>query len=400
MCASFFVYSSVAEKKNIAFLLGAGFSQAVDMDGTGAITSRLTDGKSKIPTECEETLIILLKVFGKWYENEFKDDWLKGLKPNYEDIYFICEQLKRALEGKQFDPLVIPGLESVLEGHRTRDPALWARTDTRADVTRRRKELQDFIRKTVFESLRNTPTNLDQLNVLEEAFRDERFELNVFSLNHDLVLEKYLNSIEVPFCDGFQKNSDGISVWNRHSYANGSKTIRLFKLHGGVNWHREASAMHYPQIFIPNDASELEYKWNEYDYPEFLIGTYNKYFEYTQGVFLDMFHLLYAFLERSDSLIAIGYGFGDIGVNNIIAKWWWERRDNQITRTIQILGDEAREQADSFNKEYFSEEYSKIVDFAREANMEIQGFPDTSVCLCKLENAVWDTNGLRFLPLQ
>ncbi|MCH7878453.1 MAG: SIR2 family protein [candidate division Zixibacteria bacterium] len=297
----------------------------------------------------------------------------------------------RALEERQFDPLVIPGLESVLESHRTRDPALWARVDTRKDVTRRLKELRDFIRETVFEALKDKELDLSVYDPFMSLFKSDSLQVDVFTLNHDLIIDDLFKLSDISFHDGFTRKGQARSVWDKKSYRKDFDGVNVFKLHGAINWYSGEKYEPYPPVWILDKSEIDEFKFDGENEPEFLIGTYNKYFEYTQGIYLDMISLFDEFLARSDRLITVGYGFGDIGVNNVIAKWWWDKRDSENPRTIQIFGDRAGEHA----KQFYAE-YNKYVDFANRADLYTMGFPDILVCNCKLEKSLWDSDKLEF----
>lgn len=177
-----------------------------------------------------------------------------------------------------------------------------------------------------------------------------RFEgLDIFTLNHDLLLEKYLTDNKIDYEDGFIPLDDNVDFqkWSPQIFTEPcAKRVRLFKLHGSINWYwlytcrtltnkngiitRGASFPFLARFSNIDDVDhyrdpkyELEEEHFElrYDRPSILIGHYMKNFEYTSMPYLQMIECFSNFLQNNDRLVICGYGWRDLGINKLLEKW-------------------------------------------------------------------------------
>ncbi|MCP5535234.1 MAG: hypothetical protein H7A51_03250 [Akkermansiaceae bacterium] len=95
--------------------------------------------------------------------------------------------------------------------------------------------------------------------IFQEAAYDRRFEeVNLFSLNHDRLLENFLRSEGIHVVDGFDvENTYGIRPWNPVLFGpmrtqSSGPVVRLLKLHGSIDWQR----------FRPREAQGSKYNSN------------------------------------------------------------------------------------------------------------------------------------------
>lgn len=55
--------------------------------------------------------------------------------------------------------------------------------------------------------------------------------------------------------------------------------------------------------------------------PIFMIGSWDKLARYTDPVYLEIYYAAFEALRTSELLVVVGYGFGDKGINKLIADW-------------------------------------------------------------------------------
>jgi len=96
------------------------------------------------------------------------------------------------------------------------------------------------------------------------------------------------------------------------------------KLHGSINWQRYS----HEKIELFESS---KYNSTYEDNPVFLIGTFNKMFDYTNNdIFLQLYHIFYTLLNRIKTLIISGYSFSDKGINTRLYIWMGSNPENKI----------------------------------------------------------------------
>lgn len=169
-------------------------------------------------------------------------------------------------------------------------------------------------------------------------------ELDIFTLNHDVLVEDQCKAGGVVLEDGFADQRGELRAfngWREHS----RKKVRLFKLHGSVNWFLYDFSGWARQYAIPdsdafhshdqhgNLVHPVEWK------PAFLSGTVVKEQLYGIGFFGDIFTAFRRHLAPHVHLIVCGYGFGDPGINSRIYQWLSDRLDG--SNRLVVLHDPA-----------------------------------------------------------
>ncbi len=158
--------------------------------------------------------------------------------------------------------------------------------------------------------------------------------LDIFTLNHDCLVETQLQQTGVSDIElGFDDQSHGdFRVYSGWSSDRRSK-VRLFKLHGSLNWYLYDFPGWARQYAIPKkDIWHGRNEKNERVNPiegkaAFLSGTIVKEQRYGLGFWSDLFTNFRAHLSRHTHLICCGYGFGDMGINNRLSQWLADRLD-------------------------------------------------------------------------
>lgn len=174
------------------------------------------------------------------------------------------------------------------------------------------KILNDFV-EFIFSQLEKW-LKIDDLNAVAYLARladlhAGDIRLDVFSLNYDLCLEHALSKFgRHAFANGFTE--DG---WRPSLFDPKTDDIRLFKLHGSLDWIDDElyglCSLEFPRHRNAEDISD-EHR------PLLIFGTANKLS--ARQPFLS---LAYHFSERiliSNLLVIVGYSFGDDYINEII----------------------------------------------------------------------------------
>lgn len=140
----------------------------------------------------------------------------------------------------------------------------------------------------------------------------DRGARDIFSLNYDTLLEASLDSLRLPYVDGFRGTNRGWFDAETFNEAGAGIAYRIFKLHGSINWTRDArgnvrrgrnaneDAADEPIVVYP---SEQKYLQTQYGVYETLIGRFRNRLRIT-GV--------------NNCLIVLGYSFNDEHINEAI----------------------------------------------------------------------------------
>ncbi len=198
----------------------------------------------------------------------------------------------------------------------------------------------DYIRQVVALLLRQEPSETSYLQFFADACQDPLVsEVNLFTLNHDTLLEDFLKTNRVKVINGLREasNGDGSHRWDPSVFdaPNAERRVNLFKLHGSVNWYRwrpisQQKALYenadrdgrFVGTYKAQDPNDWLYEHVlESEGPRLLAGTFNKIFDYNSEVFLELHHRFHRGLRNCQTLVVCGYGYGDKGVNTRIAEW-------------------------------------------------------------------------------
>lgn len=140
--------------------------------------------------------------------------------------------------------------------------------------------------------------------------RSPRHPRDIFSLNYDTLLEASLDEIRLPYTDGFQGTNrawfDAQTFEER-----GSIAYRIFKLHGSVNWTRDAND-HVRRGGISNE---------EVEDPVVVYPSEQKYLQTQYGAYETLMGLFRNRLRepgKNNHLIVLGYSFNDTHINEAI----------------------------------------------------------------------------------
>jgi len=254
----------------------------------------------------------------------------QGRSANYEDIYYACKQILGHKSGNFENPLILPFVQQIVQ--------LFPQTDV-FDLA---KEAAHYIANVVVKQLSKPPAALDYLSVIYDAYVANQYDvLNIFTLNHDRLLESYLRSKDVELVDGFGQSVDGsVRCWQPEVFQDTSARVCLFKLHGSLDWYRwrpndggweeEFVGISSERYLNDSRAPDGRSLINMDNRPLILIGTFNKMLDYTEGIFFDLLYKFRLRLRLSHRLIVCGYGFGNKGINTQILEWIYRDRTNRL----------------------------------------------------------------------
>lgn len=351
--------SQSSEKERIAILFGAGISIPAGMPSTQSITEKVLSGEN-----------IMHHTGGNYYFRKpqyhhmgLPDEYVPGIlyfmkrlkieidlyyskypfkhNTNYEDIYFLATQIYDTLKGEYDNPAVLlfvdkvkTDIKTLLTGKSHETRKIWELDELAEETTK-------YISDIVCNMLDKPIESSKHLDLLESCYLDdENSKIDIYTLNHDKVIEEYLNSKSIEFNDGFNKYSPRIRRWEPRLLDMNKTKVRLFKLHGSIDWFRfrpEDSDWSEEFIGIPNkmdifhiEDSEGRRLWGLDHRPPILLGTYNKMLDYTGGINEDIFYHFYKSFRKVKDLIICGYSFGDRGINTKIINWIYLSPINKI----------------------------------------------------------------------
>jgi hypothetical protein len=342
----------------LAFLLGSGISISAGIPSTLDITKQVLSGEGVrrnndetycfgpplyahvgIPDEYVPRIAIFLNRLK--IEIDLYYLYQIGRFVNYEDIYYLVEQVHDS-ELRDYDnPAVQPFIDKILPDIR---PLLRARKiipKLKWQLHELANESMNYIVDIVWHMLNKEPSQVDHLNSLREACMDSQVTyIDIFTLNHDIVIERCLSQNGVQVIDGFDEPLNEVRYWNPGKFEDDSSKVRLFKLHGSLNWFwfRRVNGNSYNIILgIPlgrdiqhtNDPQGKMQILHD-GRPLLLAGTFNKMLRYTSGIYAHLHYQFFRSLYKNQQLVVCGYSFNDRGINNQIVDWMYSSSDNRI----------------------------------------------------------------------
>lgn len=335
-------------RNSVMFLLGSGVSRPAGFPSTPEITSQVftgnkvirhTDSRYYLSENSNELerhwtndylpqVLLLLQSIKKLMTSYRKEESL-----NYEILYYFIQQLDDYESGNYLNMALYPFIEAVkrrMQVSNNNNPTRFI------DVF---SEAEAYIRHTVWHMLGSVPLNKhSHLSLISDAITDgDISKVNIATLNHDVLMEQHLNDKEISFNDGFGSSVNGVRYWE-NSF---SDRNNLLKIHGSINWFTlEPNHGDWFNnkigIVLDGDIDHAKspqgnlMKNMPYRQPHILIGTFNKIYEYTGGVFSEVYYQFLTLLKSTNRLIVSGYSFGDKGINGAILEWLYSDKQNRI----------------------------------------------------------------------
>jgi hypothetical protein len=317
--------------KKISILLGSGVSLFSDLPNVKKITDTIlsTDSVSRNsdmnyymytkPVSCNyvasiQVLLDYLKDIIEKYHDHAKIRY--GF--NYEELYYLLTQLSES-ESKEYEnPALFPLIQQI-QKYFANEISLHDN-----DLTRYLNEAKRYIHYIIYQLLQLSNGNVSQFDIITKLLKLTP-DLDIYTLNHDILLETYFAQKKLDFNVGFEK-SDKIYFFNKGLIEN-NQGINLFKLHGSIDWFIFQDKNGYSNLYrVPLDYDAqidryytLDERLNFTDgLPYFLIGTFNKMMNYLGGYYEIVFDTFKKRILDSQKIIISGYGFCDKGINTRI----------------------------------------------------------------------------------
>ena len=278
--------------------------------------------------KCQEFLARLREQTANYYSNDSRPPI------NYEDLYFLADQLcdeSGWTDNAAIEPfrVALSGLTSDLYG-----------SPGDGGFEELCRETLNFIQYVIATKLRKKVpvVGFDLLRTL--AALPGRNPLTICTLNHDLLIERFLEDEFIPYLDGFKQTPEyGIRYFDRGEFNRDGSKAKLLKLHGSLNWWRfrpNNGGFDDEQTGIPTATWDecLNKRGKPFrpmdSLPRFLTGYGNKLVAYQGDIFLAQMREFDRALDEHNKIVMSGYGWGDNGVNIRLKNWIWEKPDRQI----------------------------------------------------------------------
>jgi hypothetical protein len=280
--------------KPLTFLFGAGVSAAVNIAPPPTPGARrnyvplipATDG---LTGECEaEASKLGAKFAGAWRAIQEECDALTLLK-NIENILSRLQYKLDALGAKD-KPLGLSKTE--LEG------------------------LEICIRRTIAKCVTPDPSRMPKRLPHDDfAFwirhASRKYPLEIFTTNYDVLIERSLEYARIPVFDGFAGSHEPFFApeWvEDDSHLPGPQWVRLWKIHGSVNWRK---VKHSTGGRIVRGPVSTE--------GEMILPSHRKYDESRKQPFQSLLDRLgRRLMQRGALLITVGFSFSDEHINAVI----------------------------------------------------------------------------------
>ena len=273
---------------------------------------------------CQQFLKRICESVSEYYKQH------RGSGPNYEDLFYLADQLHSTL----INPAIQPFLKQIRE---TCSDLCQSSTISGMpiDFNDLCGKTCDLIQCVVWEQLRRNDVPIGMDLILDLAKYPSIERLTICTLNHDLLVEKLLGNID--YEDGFAEQKDG-GFFDAHRLRTTTKRIRLLKLHGSINWFRyqrregehyeDHYASHKPGWKDPVRSNDV--KWHEDAIPRILTGSYNKFESYGTDIIKEFIHAFHSELDQHRLIVMSGYGWGDHAINQRLCEWMGRNRSHRI----------------------------------------------------------------------
>lgn len=295
------------------FLLGAGASYDADCKMSGAMLSALKDEIVKDDSEIlqstqKEALKFLLSCL--YYHNSWRSFETNNkftFDPNIEELALLIRRIKNR---ENFLPYPITGnwadKLNALENEYKRENPTGNSLFESLDYILKQKLLPSWLQHN-----ENKLDFLDPLKDMFEKYADIEFNLELFTLNNDLVIEAYFEKYNMKPWTGFNNND-----WRGMKFKDTKEVfdkINLYKLHGSLDWVRLETGEVKIKEYCSDYEKEIIDKQHE---PYVIFGHGAKTF--SVDPFFSLIHNFRESLEERSYIFVIGYSFFDPYVNNLL----------------------------------------------------------------------------------
>jgi hypothetical protein len=242
----------------------------------------------------------------------------------YEDLFFLCDQIFYWANGLADHAQTTAFMEAIEQ--RAGDLLVGATHERRMfDLGKLGRPGRELIESTVAAVLNRR--YLDGFDLLHELARDgDVDELNIVTLNHDTLVEQFFGERGVEYVDGFGEPDGDIRWSDDKVYDRTDVRVRLFKLHGSIDWYSiQHSGFARTVVLVGDDFASARDRTGAQlrpalSGPSFLTGI-NKDTMYNGRVYSDVHLRFQSLLRQTDRIIMSGYGWGDSAINLQPSTW-------------------------------------------------------------------------------
>jgi hypothetical protein len=299
----------------VAFLFGAGASAEADLPTTREATDVFLNYSTHCPSDDSHLVENLLR-----YIQVLIADYLsvRASEVNFEHILGALMELEKRSE--------YPTAPLLGEGD-----ALVKRLENRMGLGEVIDRLYGLLREML-----HVEGNCSYLHPLK-GFVEQYGSLDVFTLNYDLSLETALDDLGLSYSVGYTRRGEGQSVWDAEDFGRSDLAVRLYKLHGSVDWAMEyrtspaptmsldADDVYQAQAFLANYPRNVRFA--PFDAPNVtppgrtlgLVGLMNfgtrKELMYALPQYTWLFWRFLGELARARVCVVAGYSFRDERIN-------------------------------------------------------------------------------------
>lgn len=341
-------------QKRAAFFFGSGISR----DSGAPMVDQLTDAVLRGAYEAHSDLRFYPTSSSSTGEAERAQEFLRVLnaeiahhlrdredrKPNYEDLYGAAVQIVWDETAEIVNPLIAASTAAIRgkTEHLFRNQRAHIDKNAFASLAERASDLVQWV---VYHELAQVRKPVG-LNAISSVARTTD-ELDIFSVNHDLLIEGELKRAGIAFADGFN-DPWGDALRFNWSWNQPETNVRLYKLHGSIDWYLFRSKSNVdqfgkirgdPEHCRDEDGNKLSLLQPQ---PRFLTGTIVKEQSYVVTVTGECFAELRSRLANHRRLICCGYGWGDKGINVRINQWLRDARENKLVILYKGAADELK----------------------------------------------------------
>jgi len=282
------VRNQLSYAKRIGFLLGAGTSKALNISDLSGLTLKVRDKIEKNYKEILKNVEAGLRI---------KEGDASLTIEQVLDQVRLIRQLASDKADKSFEK--VSGKDAV---------------DLDMEICNRIYEIIVEEEKDV--DLSHTKKFVTWLNWLSRDYSKE-----IFTTNYDLIVEKALENLHIPYFDGFvgayQPFFFSESLESKNTYdVPPISWIRFWKLHGSINWFwkKNSKGQSNKVIRLGVESKKLNNENELVIYP-----SKEKYETSRKQPFIAYFDRLRSFLQDGEGIFVInGYSFSDEHINAVI----------------------------------------------------------------------------------
>lgn len=317
--------------KEVTFLIGAGVSQGAGFPSVCELTTAARAGKdayystsddrfifrpglrspesARVVEEVKQFLAVLHQHADAYYQHE---DHV-----TYEDLASMVWQLDQSERGEWDNPALGPLIDTL-------------RIPCGGGVGQAAHRAKGYLRDVVRYALEREPVTFTPLAFVVDATRAVNVgRCSIFTLNHDLFIEKTLRRAGVTFTDGFVSTSSMGALWKPEVFDEPGVRTRLYKLHGSISWRLMGDHTGRSVVLrtpdgptVPRPVGTDGRPLREWEPAVLLLGIHAKVFHYLQALFADLFWAFRQHLRTvAHSVVVCGYGFGDKFINATLLDW-------------------------------------------------------------------------------